>query len=330
MTPYKTALIGFGRMAAGYAADPVNAKWFSYATHAQVLREHPAFDWCAVVDPSPQARELAASRWGIRTTSPDVRSLVNASEIEVVVLATPPEARLGMLESLPSLKALVVEKPLGVDLTAATVFVDACIARELAGVVNFPRRFDPELQQLAHGGLTSLLGNVQAVFGTYGNGLRNNGSHLIDLLHMLLGPAQRFSPVDGGRVFEEGPIPGDRNFAFTMTWANGLTAAVQPLAFSAYREVGLDLWGDRGRLQILNESLTLLKTPLTANRQLSGANEINPEATMVSYTGLGRALYALYDNLAAHLRDEESLHSTLRKGLHTMSVVEELMGSCRP
>jgi predicted dehydrogenase len=330
MKRFKSALVGFGRMAAGYADDPVNAKWFPYATHAQVLREHPAFDWCAVVDPSQQACDAAESRWGIAVTAAHVGALPNAAEIEVVVLATPPEARLGMLDRLPSLKAVVVEKPLGADLSAAEAFVRTCRQRGLVGVVNFPRRFDVELQKLRDGGLVDLLGVVQAVFGTYGNGLRNNGSHLIDLMQMLLGSPKTAAPVEGAKFFTEGPIPGDGNFAFTLVWSNGLTAAVQPLAFSAYREVGLDLWGTKGRLQILNESLTFLKTPVGANRQLSGAQEVNPEASELSYGALGKALYALYDNLAAHLREGEPLLCSLQDGLNAMTIVEQLMESHKP
>ena len=325
MKRFKVALIGFGRMAAGYADDPINAKWFPYATHAQVLREHAAFDWCAVVDPSPQARDVAATRWSISATAAHVGALPNAAEIEVAVLATPPEARLGMLDQLPSLKAVVVEKPLGVDLSAAEVFVRTCRQRGLAGVVNFPRRFDAELRKLRYGGLADSLGDVQAVFGTYGNGLRNNGSHLIDLMQMLLGTVDIAVPVQGAKAFTEGPLSGDSNFAFTLGWPNGLVAAVQPLAFSAYREVGLDLWGTKGRLQILNESLTLLKTLVGENRQLSCAQEINHEVTELRYGELGYALYALYDNLAAHLQNDAPLWCSLQEGLNTLSIVEQLM-----
>ncbi len=169
------------------------------------------------------------------------------------------------------------------------------------------------------------LGDIQSVFGTYGNGLRNNGSHLIDLMQMLLGHIETAAPVKGAKAFVEGPIPGDLNFAFTLVWPNGLSAAVQPIKFAAFREVGIDLWCRKGRLQILNESLTLIKTPISANRQLSDAQEITPEKSELSYGTLGRALYEMYDNLAAHLLEGKPLLCTLQEGLDTMAVVERLM-----
>ena len=325
MIRYKTALIGFGRMAAGYADDPANARWFPYATHAQVLRDHPAFDWVAVVDPSAEARAAASSRWGVPVTAASLDEMPNAAAIEVAVIATPPEVHAGLLDRLPSLRAVLVEKPLGVDLVAATAFVDDCNKRGIVGAVNFSRRYAPELMRLANGGLVHSIGKPQAVFGTYGNGMRNNGSHLIDLVSMLLGPVVDAHPIARGNRFVEGPIAGDSNFPFTMLLENGFTVAIQPLTFSAYREIGLDIWGEMGRMQFLHESLTLLTTPVVDNRQLTGARELLHEASVQGDSGLGRALYRAYDNLAASLCGESSLLCPLEDGLATMRVVENLM-----
>src|SRR3989338_8091634 len=161
MIRYKTALIGFGRIAAGYDDDPSIARWYSYSTHAQVLRDHPAFEWVAVVDPSAEARAAATSRWGVPVAVPSLDKLPNAASIEIAVIATPPEARAGLLDQLPSLRAVLVEKPLGVDLTAATLFVDECNKRGIVGAVNFPRRYDSELVRLAVGGLLQSIGKPQ-------------------------------------------------------------------------------------------------------------------------------------------------------------------------
>lgn len=325
MTPLKTALIGFGRMAAGYADDPVNARWFPYATHAQVLRDHPAFDWVAVVDSSQEALAAASSRWGVQNTARSAQELSNANEIEVAVIATPPEARAGLLDCFPALRAVLVEKPMGVSLDDATAFVADCHRRGITGAVNFPRRYDPVLIELADGGLQRIIGRPQAVFGTYGNGLRNNGSHVIDLLNMLLGPVVGADRISGGRCFVEGPISGDSNFPFTLKWDNGLVAAMQPLCFAAYREVGIDIWGETGRMQILNESLSLWTTSVADNRQLTGARELCHEASGQRSSGLGRALYLAYDNLAAGLHGEADLLCSIDDGLVTMRIVEELL-----
>lgn len=63
--PYAAAIVGFGKMAQGYAEDPAMARHFPYATHAQVLRDHPGFDWRAVVDPSVDALAAARDGWNV-------------------------------------------------------------------------------------------------------------------------------------------------------------------------------------------------------------------------------------------------------------------------
>jgi hypothetical protein len=61
VAPLKTALVGFGKIAQGYARDPVMAKLMQYTSHSQVLRDHPAFDFCAVVDSALPALKQAQS-----------------------------------------------------------------------------------------------------------------------------------------------------------------------------------------------------------------------------------------------------------------------------
>jgi predicted dehydrogenase len=325
MSGWKTALVGFGRIAAGYAEDPAQARWYPYASHAQVLRDHPAFDWQAVVDPSAAACATATARWGISRTAISAAALENAEEIEVAVLATPPDARQGIIECFPRLRAVIVEKPLGINLAAAESFIAECGRRGILVAVNLPRRYDADLRALADRGLEDRIGKPMAVFGTYGNGLRNNGTHLVDLIRMLFGSIASVDAVHGCLPFVEGPIEGDINVPFLAVMASGLIAMVQPIRFSSYREVGLDIWAERGRLQLVHESLTAIETPVADNRQLSGAMELSHDMSSVSTTSVGRALYSVYDNLAAAMQGHAALLCPGEEGLATMRVVEELV-----
>ena len=60
-----TVVIGFGKVGAAYADDPLTGKYYSYVTHAQVLANHPSFEWKAVVDVSDEALQLAEEQWQI-------------------------------------------------------------------------------------------------------------------------------------------------------------------------------------------------------------------------------------------------------------------------
>lgn len=297
MNSWKTALIGFGQIGAGLADDPIHATSFPYATHAQVLRDHPAFNWIAVVDPVAAARKSAQAVWGVKETAASAQALPSAKEIEVAVIATPPNGRLALLDDLPNLKAVLVEKPLADNIENAQLFLEHCHSRNIAVLVCLPRRYDHSLRRLADGELTEVVGEPIAAFATYGNGLANNGTHLIDLIRLLLGEVVSVQAITEAQTFVEGPIEGDLNLPFVCVLSTGLTVMINPLQFTAYREVGLDIWGDTGRIQILHESLTFISTPRVPSRILSGVSEISHDAPKIQTSTVGCALYSVYDNL---------------------------------
>ena len=324
--PLATALFGCGQIGSGYAADPLMAAHYRYATHAQVLSHHPAFDWRVAVDPRAESAQACAFAHGIAAAT-DVAGIAAPETIEVAVLATPPGTRLALLEALPGLKAVIVEKPLGATLAEAEAFAAACRARGILCQVNLPRRADASHRALAEGGLEQRIGRVQSAFLVYGNGLINNGTHMIDLARALLGEVAHVHVPAGATGFVEGPIPGDRNLPFCLTMASGVTVMGQPLSFAAYRENGLDLWGEQGRLAIVQEGLRFCFHARRDNRSTTGSRELANDAGLAETTTMGEALRAIYDDLAIALESGRAPVSPLDSALATARVVEALMAA---
>jgi predicted dehydrogenase len=325
----RTVLVGFGKMGAGYAADPVMTRAYPYAVHAQVLRDHPAFRWDAVVDPQADARAAAVRDWGAARAVATVADLPDAGSYDVAVIATPPEHRAEMLAGLPGLKAILVEKPLARSVADGERLLAEAAARKILVQVNFQRRADPTGRALASGGLAARIGKVQCAFATYGNGLENNGTHLIDWIRFLLGEVTSVRRLDEFPAFREGPIDGDVNPAFCLAMAGGFPVMVSPLRFSAYRELSIEIWGTEGRLALQQEGLTLVSWPKLPNRGLSGAFEVSGDRPTVEATGCGTALYCLYENLTAALAGREALCSPGESAVQTMRIVETLLGTGR-
>jgi len=261
----RTAIIGFGQISQSYTLDSRMKMHFQYATHAQVLRDHPAFDCQAVVDPAPEALQSAQSDWNIKETATHLAKLPSLDKIEVAVIATKPGYRAEIIELMPALKGVIVEKPLGSTLKEALIFLETCRKRRILVQVNLLRRADDTMRQLASGKLYSMVGDAQALSIHYGNGLLNNGTHMIDLARMLFGDILSVTAFPK-TAFEEGPLPQDKNFALTLQWAHGLTASLQPLKFRNYRENSFDIWGEHGRLAITQEGLTMLEYRIADNR----------------------------------------------------------------
>ena len=301
------------------------ARHYQYATHAQVLADHPDFEWLAVVDSNPERLRTAESDWSVGRTAADVRELGSvAEEIEVAVLATPPDTRLTIVENLPNLRAILVEKPLGVRLQDAREFLDACKRRQILVQVNLWRRADECFQTLAAGELEELVGRPQAAMGFYGNGLKNNGTHMIDFTRMLFGEVQAVQLLGIGTGFREGPLEGDVNLQFALQLESGLVVCWNALRFEFYREVGLIVWGEKGRLEVLNEGLTIRHYPVTANRAMTGEREVSSDRGSTLEATVGMALFRMYDNLADAVLRNVELWSPGQSALEASRTVEAI------
>ena len=325
--PLSAVVVGFGKIAAGYAQDRATARYFSYATHAQVLADNPSYRWEAVVDISDEALELARTRWKVPYVAKSLDELKDRCEPEVAVVATPPGSRLEIIKRLPDLRAVLVEKPLGLTVSEAERFLEECDRREILVQVNLWRRADETFRRLASGHMADLIGEPQAAFGTYGNGLINNGTHLVDFARMMFGEVETVQATSGKEALEVGPIPGDCHASFSLGVPGGPAVAIQPVDFNCYREIGLDVWGTEARLAIMNEGLSILVYPRHPHRAMEGEWEIGQEAPQVVEPTVGRALYHLYDNLAAAVRQGEPLWSPGTSALQTAKVVQGILQS---
>jgi len=288
----KSIVVGFGRIANSIRLDKKISGVFRFASHAQVLHEHPKFDWIGVVDPAKEARE-AAKFWDIRCGE-----LEDFRHAEFAVLTIPPEARLDAVRKLPRLKAVMIEKPMG---NSGEAFLKYCRSKNIAVTVNFWRRGVPLFQELAGGGLARRIGRTQAVFCTYGNGLRNNGSHLIDFIHMLFGDVVEIHPAGPPATVQSTGCSGqmdDYHAAFTLRMRRGFDVAVLPVDFNKYREVSVDVWGDKGRLGLYQESLRLLQFPLVEHRAMERQKEIASDLFEVTNVDVSEAFYNLYTSIA--------------------------------
>ncbi len=327
-SPLRTVLIGFGKVAAEYATDPVMANYYPYATHAQVLRDHPGFAWEAVVDVQENALDRARKDWGVRYVARQAQDLNHMYKPEVAVIATPPDDRIRLLEQIPSLRAVLVEKPLGATVKQSIAFLDYCRRRGILVQVNLWRRADEGFRKLAAGGLKEMVGQPQAVFGLYGNGLLNNGIHMVDFIRMFFGEVASARALSVGAA-QAGPIPGDFNVPFHLSMNNGLEIPVLHVAFSHYRENGLDIWGEHGRLSIVQEGLGILFYPKRSNRAMTGEWEVSSDEPRGFPSTVGKAFFNMYSNLSDAVQKGEKLFCDGATAMASTRVVNAILASAQ-
>tara|TARA_B100001093_G_C26799305_1_gene1002597 strand:- start:519 stop:1526 length:1008 start_codon:yes stop_codon:yes gene_type:complete len=323
---YDTALIGLGRIASKYSSDKKMQQSLDYYTHAQVLKDHKDFNCIAAVDPSKEAREYANKTFDLDSFD-SIDKIENKERIEVLVLATPPERRLEAIKSFPFLKAVIVEKPLGISYKESLDFIVECEKRNILVTVNLTRRSDLIMKGLSDGELLNRIGKTQFVFGTYGRGVRNYATHLIDLSRMLIGEIKTVQVLSNHLNQDTGPIDKDLNLSFKLKTINDVSIIMQPLDFSFYREGGLDIWGEKGRIQIIQEGLKCVEYSMEDCRSLDNAKEIAIDKSNIFKSGYGDALYNLYENLSDSISKKTALDSPGRSALNTELIVESLFKS---
>ena len=102
----------------------------------------------------------------------------------MVVVATPPATHLAVLKAIlrgpvPP-EVIVLEKPLAVDVLDAREMVTLCEKSPSKFVLNYSRRFSPEISA----GLAKFSGEECRFSGICSGGLISNGTHWFDMLQM--------------------------------------------------------------------------------------------------------------------------------------------------
>ena len=310
-----------------YIDDPSISNLIKYSTHIQVINSHPSFTLHGAVDTSEKIISVFKERFQCKNVSSSIKNIKDPHLVDVLVLATPPKKRYEFLSFFPNLKALIVEKPLGENLEESKKLLEITIEKKLITQVNFSRRTDPSMKNLANGSLLQEIGTIQCGFGVYGNGILNYSTHTIDLVRMLLGEITKVQALKLPNKGLTGPISKDLNIPFIL-YLDSIVISIFPIDFSHYREGSLDLWGTKGRLQILQEGLKYHTTKTNLCRSLFKSKELNSDLINISNTGFGESMYFLYDEVSEAINNKNfNTSSSLSSCLYNEYIIECIKSS---
>ena len=191
----KVLIIGCGNIAGGFDAD--SSAGATARTHAGAYAAHGQFSISACVEPDNDKRAAFMARWGISDGYASVKQLlathdraIKSEGFDVISICSPTASHhddvLHALDLEP--KLIFCEKPVCNHLTETENLVQRCIDQGVLLAVNHNRRWDPEVTRLRDQLQSGEWGVIRSVTGIYSKGVLNNGSHMIDLLHDLLGP----------------------------------------------------------------------------------------------------------------------------------------------
>jgi predicted dehydrogenase len=189
MQPLRVLIIGCGNIAGGFDAErPASAPPL---THAGAYWRHGGFRLVGCVEPDAAKREAFMQRWLVEKGYPTIDAAAAGGPYDVVSLCSPTSLHAAHLAAALSLHPRLVfcEKPVTGSAAETAAAVDVCNAAGVKMAVNHNRRWAPDIvrlqAELQPGGPW---GAVRAAIGIYNKGVLNNGSHLVDLAQLLLGP----------------------------------------------------------------------------------------------------------------------------------------------
>lgn len=253
------------------------------AVHARTVRDHGSAELVLVADPDAEAAARLAHSLGAAATD-DADDALTSDAVDAVIVASPTPLHVPhTLTAVGAGKAVLMEKPVALEVTA----VDACIAelgeRADRVMVGFNRRFDPSVAEVSARVRAGEVGTVEQVtiisrdpapppaayLKVSGGIFKDMTIHDLDMARHLIG--EIVSVQATGQHLD--PTVEDTYDAATLT-LTGRGGAVAVIVNSRHSVAGYDqrieVFGSTGTLEIANQRSSSVKLHSATGTEQSG------------------------------------------------------------
>jgi predicted dehydrogenase len=256
----------------------VGTSWWVEWMLAPSIGSHPQAEIASICGREQQRASEVASRFGIAQVYADYQEMIEAGNLDALVVATPDDLHYPVtMAALDAGLHVLCEKPLALNASLARALYEKAEAAGVRHMVNFTWRWLPEFQHLHHLIQDGYLGRpfhshwqFQGGWGripAYGwrydrqrsNGMVGDlGSHMIDRARWCLGDVSRVSAHLATFIEREGPdgqpLRGTNDAAsLVLEFESGArgTIYVSSVAYVGDRsfEERVTLHGDEGTLE---------------------------------------------------------------------------------
>ena len=203
MSRLKVLIIGCGNIAGGFDAGKPGLPELPL-THAGAYTKDGRFEIVGCVEPDEAKREAFMRRWQVPLGFRAMDEVVNSGQtFDVISVCSTTRCHADDLRSCVKLgpKVIFCEKPVTTTAAETAQAIKSCNEANVLLAVNYTRRWDPMITELAKDIRMGRRGALRSVAGIYNKGLLNNGSHLLDLLAFILGP---LNFVKAGKPINDG------------------------------------------------------------------------------------------------------------------------------
>ena len=236
------AVVGCGKIGVSYDSPKDNY----IRTHFKAYIDNKNCKLVAACDPDTKRLEELSYKWGSFKTYSSLDKLLKENSIDVLSICSPTEKHFENfdLACKAGVKKIWLEKPSSENSNLLKKMIHIKDKFGVKVFVNYFRRYDPSFIELKKELVN--IGTLSNISGFYTKGLRNNASHLIDLLIWLIGPVenQKLTSNFEGRNFPSA--------SFDLEFSE-LNANIKALDHRNFELFELDIIGSSGRV-IIKES----------------------------------------------------------------------------
>jgi len=315
------AIVGLGRI--GQLLDEGLDAATHCLTHSQAFSSHPDFKLIAGVDPNADLRTKFSTRFSSKAFA-SLNDLPKETRLDVISVAGPTNQNFQIFKQAIELKPklILMEKPLGSDVSQAHEILRISKSAGVSVAVNFMRRAEPgvlEVQKLISSGQ---IGKIQKATVTYSKGLLNNGSHFVDLMRFWLGASSHHQILGSLNAnFEGDPEPD-----FGIRFGN------VPVYFLSGREEyyslrDIQIFGSTAAISYLRGGQKIEVTNVVESQLYRGYRFLSFDGRELS-TQINRVQYFVADQISNYLRKGTALNFDGSSALLTMEDVERVRTLC--
>jgi len=271
----RAAIIGCGKIASGFADDPLMRG--DVFTHAEAYVRCPDTELAAVADVDPVRARACAERWHVPVWHASVRALLEDVRPEIVSICTPDETHAQVAEEVLQhgcgLKALLIEKPMALTERDAAGVLKLARARGVVLAVDFMRRHARNMQAVRELIRAGRIGTVESIQGLYGKGVLHNAVHWFDLVRMLAGEVAWVEAWNRLRDSQTDPTLDVR-----LGLSGGAVATLAGARAEAYSAFEMDMVGTLGRLRLTDSCHRVELFVAGPSARYSGYRELQEQA----------------------------------------------------
>jgi predicted dehydrogenase len=316
-------IIGCGAIAGGYdeATDGD-----SVLTHACGYRAHGAIRIAGCVEPEEQRRLAFMERWNVPTGFSSLEQCLDSGlDFEIASICTPTASHGPLLRMLSDhgVKAMFCEKPITPSLTETSDLVAGLEAAGTMLAVNYLRRWDPSMDTLCDELSSGKWGGVQEVVAFYNKGILHTGSHMIDLLQLLLGPLALDKVLHQREDFSA----TDPTVDAALRTKQGVPVYLIGDDSQRYARFELSIACEGGVVEIEDSGFRIRRRAVGPHRYFPRVQHLDEGTTEA--TGLPRAMANAVDNLYAAVTCGEPLRSDGQNAIAAHTLCDEILRSSR-